>query len=72
MRALFVAISLISFALYSQVKVMTYNIRLDLVSDGENRWDNRKDMMASQILFYEPDFMGVQEAPAEPDAVFSR
>lgn len=62
MRALFVAISLISFALHSQVKVMTYNIRLDLASDGENRWDNRKDMLASQILFYQPDFMGVQEA----------
>jgi endonuclease/exonuclease/phosphatase family metal-dependent hydrolase len=41
---------------------MSYNIRLDLASDGENRWDNRKDMLASQVMFYEPDFLGVQEA----------
>ncbi len=44
------------------VKVMTYNIRLALVSDGENAWSNRKEMFANQIRFYEPDFMGVQEA----------
>lgn len=48
---------------YSQtIKVMTYNIRLDLASDGENRWDNRKEMLAGQVQFHEPDFMGVQEA----------
>lgn len=43
-------------------KVMTYNIRLDIASDGENRWDNRKEMLAKQVEFYEPDFLGVQEA----------
>lgn len=41
---------------------MTYNIRLDLASDAENRWDNRKEILAGQVLFYDPDFMGVQEA----------
>jgi len=44
------------------IKVMSYNIRLDVASDGENRWDNRKEMLAGQVQFYEPDFMGVQEA----------
>ena len=44
------------------VKVMTYNIRLALTSDGENDWSNRKEMFASQIRFYEPDFLNVQEA----------
>ena len=44
------------------VKIMTYNIRLALASDGENDWANRKEMFANQIRFYEPDFMGVQEA----------
>jgi endonuclease/exonuclease/phosphatase family metal-dependent hydrolase len=44
------------------IKVMTYNLRLDVSSDGENRWDNRKEMLASLVQFYEPDFMGVQEA----------
>lgn len=43
-------------------KVMTYNIRLDVESDGENRWDKRKGLLANQVRFYEPDFMGVQEA----------
>jgi len=41
---------------------MTYNIRLDYAGDGDNRWDNRKEMLAGQVLFHEPDFMGVQEA----------
>ncbi|MDV6166831.1 endonuclease/exonuclease/phosphatase family protein [Flavobacterium sp. DG1-102-2] len=44
------------------VKVMSYNIRLDVSSDGENRWDNRKDMLAAQVIGLLPDFMGVQEA----------
>lgn len=43
-------------------RVMTYNLRLDTDSDGENRWNARKALLANQVLFYEPDFMGVQEA----------
>jgi endonuclease/exonuclease/phosphatase family metal-dependent hydrolase len=41
---------------------MTYNIRLDVASDGENAWINRKDFLCSQVLFYAPDVLGVQEA----------
>lgn len=44
------------------LKLMTYNIRLDIESDGENKWSNRKDFLTSQIQFYEPDIFGVQEA----------
>ncbi|KAF2334296.1 endonuclease/exonuclease/phosphatase family protein [Flavobacterium daemonense] len=44
------------------VKIMTYNVRLDISSDGENAWPNRKDYFASQIQFYSPDIFGVQEA----------
>jgi endonuclease/exonuclease/phosphatase family metal-dependent hydrolase len=44
------------------VKVLTYNIRLDIASDGENRWDNRKETLAAQVVKLSPDFMGVQEA----------
>jgi endonuclease/exonuclease/phosphatase family metal-dependent hydrolase len=48
---------------YSQnLKLMSYNIRLDVASDGLNAWPVRKDFFASQIQFYEPDIMGVQEA----------
>ncbi|MEN9909629.1 MAG: hypothetical protein RLZZ540_2778 [Bacteroidota bacterium] len=44
------------------LKIMTYNIRLDIASDGENTWSKRKNYFAEQIQFYEPDFFGVQEA----------
>ncbi|WP_026775683.1 endonuclease/exonuclease/phosphatase family protein [Polaribacter sp. Hel_I_88] len=44
------------------LKVMTYNIRLDVASDGENAWTKRKDFLISQIKFYEPTVFGVQEA----------
>ena len=48
---------------YAQtLKVMTYNIRLDIASDGENAWPLRKDFLTSQIQFYNPDIFGVQEA----------
>ena len=44
------------------LKMMTYNIRLDNPSDGENAWPNRKEYFTSQIQFYSPDIFGVQEA----------
>tara|TARA_R110002094_G_scaffold17000_2_gene28553 strand:+ start:2014 stop:2919 length:906 start_codon:yes stop_codon:yes gene_type:complete len=44
------------------LSVMTYNIRLDVASDGENAWANRKDFLSAQVQFYSPDIMGVQEA----------
>lgn len=54
--------ALISYASTAQsVKIMTYNIRLDVAVDGENSWAHRKDFFTSQIKFYEPDFLGVQE-----------
>lgn len=47
---------------YAQnIKAMTYNIRLNVDSDGENSWDYRKDYFLSQIQFYEPDVLGMQE-----------
>lgn len=52
-----------SGSFYGQnLKIMTYNIRLDVASDGENAWPKRKDYFASQIQFYSPDIFGVQEA----------
>ena len=44
------------------LKVMTYNIRLDVASDKENDWTHRADFFIGQIRFYEPDIWGVQEA----------
>jgi len=60
---------IISFFLITQaeavaqnIKIITYNIRLDVASDGENNWDHRKDFLAAQIQFYEPDIFGTQES----------
>lgn len=54
------------------LKLMTYNIRLDLASDGENAWSNRKDYFCSQLAFYEPDVFGIQEAlPNQVSAIAS-
>jgi len=44
-----------------ELALMTYNIRLDVASDGENAWANRKEMLVSQINFYAPDIFGIQE-----------
>ncbi|CAM3084131.1 endonuclease/exonuclease/phosphatase family protein [Flavobacterium frigoris] len=44
------------------LKVMTYNIRLDIAGDGDNNWNLRKDFFTSQIQFYAPDIFGIQEA----------
>ncbi len=42
--------------------LMTYNIRLDVSSDGENAWLNRNHFLCSQVQFYRPDILGIQEA----------
>ncbi|WP_417941241.1 endonuclease/exonuclease/phosphatase family protein [Flavobacterium sp. RS13.1] len=41
---------------------MSYNIRVDLKADGDNDWSHRKDFFTSQIAFYDPDVLGIQEA----------
>ncbi|MET2986475.1 endonuclease/exonuclease/phosphatase family protein [Aureibaculum conchae] len=49
-------------SVYGQnLKVMTYNIRLDVASDGENAWEHRKEFLTNQVLFFNPDVMGIQE-----------
>lgn len=44
------------------LSVMTYNIRYDNPDDAPNNWDNRKERVLNFIRFYEPTFMGNQEA----------
>lgn len=62
-RVLFILLLLEQTNLYAQqpIKVMSYNIRLDVASDGENRWDARKDQVAALMNYYEADFIGGQE-----------
>lgn len=49
-------------AVAQPLNVLTFNIRLNTASDGENAWPYRKDKAASQILFHQIDLLGVQEA----------
>ena len=51
----------INVSAQQQVKVMSFNIRLNVASDGENRWDARKDKVAALMNYYEADFIGGQE-----------
>lgn len=44
-----------------ELKVMSYNIKLDAPKEGKNSWENRKPFFIDQINFYEPDVMGIQE-----------
>lgn len=44
-----------------EVKAMSYNIRLNTDSDGENRWELRKEKLATLINYYNADFVGTQE-----------
>ena len=57
---IFMALGIFSYA--QTLEVITYNIRLNIESDGENAWPLRQDYLTSQIQFYEPDIFGIQEA----------
>lgn len=40
---------------------MSYNIRLDLASDGPNAWPNRRALVTAMIAYHAPDVIGLQE-----------
>lgn len=63
MKFLYLSLLLFGSATIAQpLHIMTFNIRLNTASDGENAWPHRKDKAASQILFHEIQLLGVQEA----------
>ncbi|MBL7214539.1 MAG: endonuclease/exonuclease/phosphatase family protein [Phycisphaerae bacterium] len=45
-----------------EVKVMTFNIRVDTILDGWHRWKQRKYMVADTIKSNAADIIGLQEA----------
>src|SRR5690606_27265891 len=60
---IFMFSDIITPALIAQERsVMTYNIRYGSADDGADSWDHRKENLAHEMAFYEPDFIGVQEA----------
>src|SRR5690606_33444921 len=42
--------------------VGTYNLRLDIESDKDNRWANRSAVVNNLIRFHDFDILGTQEA----------
>ncbi len=56
-----IVIAFASCASSQNISVMTYNVRYGLADDGENSWQYRKEFLASQIDFYDPDIFGTQE-----------
>jgi len=59
---IFTLLMLSVHSVFSQpLTFLTYNIRYGLADDGENRWELRKDGLAKQLKFYEPDVFGIQE-----------
>lgn len=64
----FICLLIIS-ATYAQknqpINIITYNIRLNVASDGVNAWPNRKDNVKALVKFYDADILCVQEALPE-------
>lgn len=44
------------------VSVLTLNLRFGLANDGDNNWDNRKNILPLLFQRHPTDFIGVQEA----------
>lgn len=44
------------------VSVMSFNIRYGTAKDGDNAWENRKELVAKTIQNRKPDLLGLQEA----------
>jgi endonuclease/exonuclease/phosphatase family metal-dependent hydrolase len=45
-----------------KIRVMTFNIRVNVPSDSMNAWPYRKDIAESMIRFHHADIVGTQEA----------
>ena len=44
-----------------EIRVATYNLRMDTPGDGVNAWPNRKENVKALILFHDFDIFGTQE-----------
>lgn len=47
------------------LRVMSFNVRVPVESDGPNRWEARRDLMVRTIREQHPDLMGTQELHQE-------
>ena len=60
---LWLLVGSLTFAQKNQpITIITYNIRLNVASDGINAWPNRKENVKALVKFYDADVLCVQEA----------
>jgi endonuclease/exonuclease/phosphatase family metal-dependent hydrolase len=45
----------------TDLRVMTFNVRLPMASDGPERWEARRDLLVETIRKQHPDVLGTQE-----------
>lgn len=64
-RFSFVLLMFFVLGFSQDLKVMSFNIRLQIESDKENAWTERKQEALDLLSYYHPDFFGVQEALPE-------
>lgn len=61
-KTLFAVLWLLGAVVYAQeFRAMSFNIRLNVESDGVNRWDNRKAEVVRLLTYYHPALIGMQE-----------
>lgn len=62
-RITFLILLLVSNLTMAQnLRVITYNIRLNTPSDGVNAWPNRSDQVSALLDFHQAEIFGLQEA----------
>ena len=59
---LWASLLLPGFALATEARLMSYNIRYDNPADGMNAWPQRKTAVAELLRQHAPDIFGIQEA----------
>ncbi|MDR1385762.1 MAG: endonuclease/exonuclease/phosphatase family protein [Planctomycetaceae bacterium] len=52
---------------FTEIKALSFNVRISTANDGENSWQNRKEQARDVILSGDYDFVGVQECVINPE-----
>lgn len=47
---------------FTDLRVMSFNLRYGTADDGENRWEHRRRFVRDTIRVFAPDLLGVQES----------
>jgi len=54
-----------NIAMAQNLRIITYNIRLNTPDDGINAWPNRSEQVAALLDFHQAEIFGLQEAKIE-------